>query len=368
LFLSNGNGEDSMAAAIVAELPNDILVEAYPLIGFGNAYKNICPIVGPRLHIPSEGHRKTGSIAKDIKGGMIAGTYKTIKFLRSTKGKYDKIIAVGDSVTPILSVLAGIKIDIYLDVYKNSYAHRYLGIERWAIKKTCNKVYCRDENLAASLRKTGVDAVSKGNIMLDLVPFGQYDVERRKENKFALALLPGSRKTTAKNLKLQIEAIKKIPPPYPDIFVAVADGIQPEELAKETSMQYQRAKTDCKSDLGILNDDELVLHLSGNVAGNLIEAADLVLGQAGTLTFQALGLGRPVISFMGIDDRAKRIADEKLLAGESRIFVSQDADELSAAISNLLQNKNERDRMGQIGKSRIGSTGTLKAVVADIIS
>ncbi|MCF6327785.1 MAG: hypothetical protein L3J21_10910 [Devosiaceae bacterium] len=300
---------------------------------------------------------------------MLAGTFKTIRFLRSIKGKYDKIVAVGDSVTPILSVLAGIKIDIYLDVYKNSYAHRYPGIERWAIKKTCNKVYCRDENLATSLRQAGVNAISKGNIMLDLVPFGQYDIACRRKNKFALTLLPGSRKATAKNLKFQIDAIKKIPKKlYPDIFVAVASGISLEELAKETSMEYHPAKTDNKSDLGTLSDNDLALNLTSNVAGNIIEAADLVLGQAGTLTFQALGLGRPVISFIVTSDRAKRIADEKLLAGESRIFVPQNSNVLSEEISSLLQNKKERDRMGEIGKSRIGSTGTLKAVVADIIN
>ncbi len=358
-----------MAAAVVAELPNDISVEAYPLIGFGNSYKNICPIVGPRLHIPSEGHRKAGSIAKDIKGGMIAGTYKTIRFLRSIKNKYDKIIAVGDSVTPILSVLAGTKIDIYLDVYKNSYAHQYRAIERWAIKKTCNKVYCRDDILAASLRQTGVNAISKGNIMLDLVPFGQYDIKSYRRNRYAVVLLPGSRQTAAQNLKLQIDAIKKIRKTLSfDVFVAVADGVSPDELANVTSMKYHQAKMNNKSDIGHLSDGELVLNLSRNVAGDLIEEADLILSQAGTLTIQALGMGKPVVCFIEEHDRKKRIVDEKTLSGDSKIIVSQNADELSEVIGNLLQNKNERDRMGQIGKSRIGSTGTLKAVVADIIS
>jgi len=369
LFLSNGNGEDSLAAAVVAKLPNDIFVEAYPLIGFGNAYKNICPIVGPRLHIPSEGHRQAGSIAKDVKGGMLTGAFKTVKFLRSIRGEYDKIVAVGDSVTPILSVLAGLKIDTYLDVYKNGYAHKYMKLEQWAIKKACNKVYCRDDILAASLRQSGIDAVSKGNIMLDLVPFGQYNIKPHRKNKLLLALLPGSRKTTAKNLKFQIEAIKKLPKKhYPDIFVAVAGGISLEDLAKETSMTYHRAKTDHKSDLGSLSDSELSLNLTSNVAGDIILAADLVLSQAATLTLQALGMGKPVISFIETHDRPKRINDRKALAGESRIFTSQDINELGEAISALMQNKEERNRMGQIGISRIGSTGTLEYVIADIVS
>ncbi len=367
LFISNGNGEDSMAAAIAKQLPKDILVDAYPIIGFGNSYKDICPIIGPRVHIPSQGHRKAGSIAKDVKGGMVSGTWKTIKFLRSIKAKYDKIIVVGDSVVPILSVLAGLKIDIYLDVYKNGYAHKYLKIEKWAIKKSSKKVYCRDDILADSLRKSGVDAISKGNIMLDLVPFGIYDVEQYCDKKFTLSLFPGSRKTTAINLKFQTEALKRLPKELvPDIFVAVARDISVDELTKVTGMKYFKATTKNLSDLGYLSDGEIKLHLTSDVAGNIIKASDLLLSQAATLTLQALGMGKPVISFLEENDRPKRTEDRKKLAGESRIFVAQNIEEMAKAIEGLLLDKKERDRMGLIGRTRIGTTGTLEAVLMDI--
>ncbi len=369
LIISNGNGEDSMAAAIVKKLPDENLVDAYPMIGFGNAYKNICPIIGPRLHIPSQGHRKAGSIAKDVKGGMISGAWRTIKFLRSMKNRYDKIIVVGDSVVPILSVFAGLKIDIYLDVYKNGYAHKYMSLEHWAIKKSCKKTYCRDDILASSLRQSGVDAISKGNIMLDLVPFGDYDVKSFRDKKFALTLLPGSRKTTAKNLKFQIDALRRLPKELvPDIFVAVAHDISVEELAEVTQMKYHKADSDYSADLGFLSDGELRLNLSNGVAGNIIMASDLLLSQAATLTLQALGLGKPVISFIEEHDRPKRTEDRKKLAGESRVFVTHNIDELSAEIKKLLLDENERDRMGEIGQARIGTRGTLEAVLAGIIS
>lgn len=367
LFISNGNGEDSMAAAIVKQLPKDILVDAYPIIGFGNAYNNICSIVGPRLHIPSQGHRKAGSIAKDVKGGMISGTWKTIKFLRSIKNQYHKIVVVGDSVVPFLSVLAGLKIDIYLDVYKNGYAHKYLKIEKWAIKKSSNKVYCRDDILASSLRKIGVDAISKGNIMLDLVPFGEYNVEQYQDREFTLSLFPGSRKTTAINLRFQIDALKRLPNELiPDIFVAVARDISVDELTNVTQMKYFEATTNNPSDLGFLSDGKLKLHLTSEVAGNIIEGSHLLLSQAATLTLQALGMGKPVISFIEENDRQKRTDDRKKLAGESRIFVSQNIEEMAKAIERLLLDKTERDRMGMIGQTRIGTTGTLEAVLMDI--
>ena len=367
LFISNGNGEDSISAAIIKEIPKELLVDAFPVIGFGSAYKGVCNIVGPVMHIPSEGHRKAGSIAKDIKGGMLSGTWRTIKFLRSIKGKYDKIIAIGDSVVPILCTLAGIKIDIYLDVYKNGYAHKYLKIERWAIKKSCKKTYCRDDVLAASLRKHKINAISKGNIMIDIIPFGEYDVSLHRSKKTAVTLLPGSRKTVARNLKLQVEAIKNLPKKlYPDIFIAVARNISVEELAKATSMKYHGAISKQASDLGYLSDGELKLNLTSDVAGNIIKASDMVLSQAGTLTQQALGMGKPVISFIEAQDRQKRIDDRKKLTAQSHIFVRQDVDELAQTMKGLLGDKKQRDRMGEIGKSRIGSTGTLAAIIADI--
>jgi len=369
LFISNGNGEDSITASIIKNLPKNILVEAYPIIGFGNAYENICPIIGPRLHIPSQGHRQAGSIAKDVKGGMISGTWRTIKFLRSIKGKYDKVIVVGDATIPILSALAGLKIDIYLDVYKNGYAHKYIWLERWAIKKTSLKVYCRDDILAASLRDFGIDAISKGNIMIDIIPFGDYDVKQHRSKKSAIVVLPGSRKTTAENLKFQVDALRKLPKELtPDIFVAVAKDISIDELSQATLMQYYEPISKQAADLGYLSDGNLRLNLSHDVAGNIIEIADLLLSQAGTLALQALGLGKPVISFISDEDRPKRIADRKLLASESHIFTSKDKNELAQIIKKLLLDKKERNRMGKIGVSRIGSTGTLRVVIADIIS
>ena len=69
LIISNGHGEDSIAAEIVRRLPKTIEVNAYPTLGDGRAYKDVCPIVGPRRHLPSEGHRLRGSLIRDALAG-----------------------------------------------------------------------------------------------------------------------------------------------------------------------------------------------------------------------------------------------------------------------------------------------------------
>ena len=69
LIISNGHGEDAIAAQIVGRLPPGFAVEAYPTLGDGLAYRGICPIVGPRAQLPSEGWRNVKhSVARDIGG------------------------------------------------------------------------------------------------------------------------------------------------------------------------------------------------------------------------------------------------------------------------------------------------------------
>lgn len=370
LFIANGLGEDSIAAAIIAKLPSDIEPAAYPVVGSGKAYDGLCPIVGPRAHIPSEGWRHTsGSVARDIKGGMLSSVRPAINFLKEQRGTYDRVVTVGDAVTPLLCRLAGLKIDIYLDVFKSGYAHRYSFLERWLIKSVARRVYCRDDMLAAALRDAGVDAKCAGNIMLDTVPYGRYGIGKRRTHAHMITLMPGSREWTGESLALQLAALKKLPEALmPDIFVAVAGGVDIADLTEATGLQHKKPKTKTGADLGRLEGDGLVVHLARGVAGNLIEESDVVLSQAGTGTQQALGLGKPVITINRADNRPKRMRDEQALMGEGRILVPEDPDALASALTGLLENEDERARRGTIGRERLGGPGTLDAVIADLTS
>ena len=81
LFISNGHGEDAIAAAIVARMPRSVSVEAYPMIGAGNAYTGVCPIVGPRAALASEGWRNVkGSLRRDIATGGLGTVPPAINF------------------------------------------------------------------------------------------------------------------------------------------------------------------------------------------------------------------------------------------------------------------------------------------------
>lgn len=366
LVISNGIGEDSVGAEIVKRLPRTIAAEAYPTLGDGRFYNNVCPIVGPRAHLKSAGSRiDSASLAKDLAGGLLGTIWPALRFLRKARANYDDVLVIGDFIGVGACWLAGIRRVVWIDVYNTGYNRTYLRLERFIIRQTCRTVFCRSQLLADSLKAVGVDARAAGNVMMDTIPVGDYNAAGRRLRLQAVTLLPGSRDNTAENFALQVEAITQLPDDLrPDIFVAVADGITPEELGKAAGMFVHPPSRGDGADLGRLSGRRLHIHLARNSLGALLDESDVVLSQAGTATVQALGLGKPVITFVRDTDRVKRFAEENRLFGEARETVPADAGALSEALKRLLLDRNERERRAEIGRERIGGPGVINDIIA----
>jgi len=371
LFISNGFGEDSIAAAIIRHLPPGLVAEAYPTIGHGQAYAGVCDIVGPRASLPSEGWRNVkGSVARDIlNGGLFSKIGPALRFGRGIRQSYDLAVVVGDIVGVAGCFLVGARGIVYLDVYKTGYGRLYSAAERWLIGHTAAVTFCRSDNLAAPLRAAGRDARSAGNVMMDTIAYGDYNVTPRRRRFTAVALLPGSRQFTAESFALQIEALSLVTPTKrPDIFLALAGSVSLEELAHAAGLTIRPPTTAEAGDAGSLVGSGLTVQVARGAAGNLIAGADLVLSQAGTATVQALGLGKPVITFINPRDRRSRVNDENALFGEARLVVEPDAEHLAAAIEPLLDNPVERKRLGAVGRERIGPPGAIDEIVKAIVA
>jgi uncharacterized protein (TIGR03492 family) len=106
--------------------------------------------------------------------------------------------------------------------------------------------------------------------------------------------------------------------------------------------------------------------MSRGAVGNLIEGTDVVLSQAGTATIQAIGLGRPVITFNAVSDRPKRVRDEQRLFGDAWIRVPGNPGPISRAITRLLRDSALRARLGTLGRDRIGGPGAMTAVIEEL--
>lgn len=369
LFISNGHGEDWIAAAIIARLPKSIEVEAYPMIGAGNAYHKVCPTVGPRASLASEGWRNVkGSFRRDLANGGLMTIPPALRFLRGVVNKYERVIVVGDVTGVLAAYGTGHRGLLYLDVYKTGAARLYSRAERFVIKRACSTVFCRAENLAKLLAEDGVDARSPGNVMMDTIPAGEYDAQGRRTREQAVTLLPGSRALTAESFELQIDALRSLPPELqPDVFLAVASGISIDELARKTGLRRTSMLSAESDDLGDLSDGTLTVHMArGGAMGNLLAASDVVLSQAGTATVQALGLGKPVITFVNPRDRRSRFNDEQNLFGAARTVVQADPAAIGAALQELLQDGEGRRKLAAVGRQNIGGPGAMDAIVEAI--
>lgn len=369
LFISNGYGEDSIAAEIIRRLPRGVIAEAYPTIGDGLAYNNVCAVVGPRAQLASQGWRNVkGSLWRDLASGGLATVLPGLEFCRRVVGHYDRVVVVGDIVGVAGCYLSGHTDIVYLDVYKTGFGRLYWPLERWVIGKATSAVFCRSDRLAAPLRADGIEARCVGNVMMDTVSHGDYDPTARRSHPHAVALLPGSRHYTVESFTLQVEALSMIAPDRrPDIFLALAGSVSLEALAKAAGLAIKGPMTGEAGDGGALIGAGLTVHVARGATGNLIEAADVVLSQAGTATIQALGLGKPVVTFINPRDRRSRVRDENALFGDARVVVPANAESLAEAVETLLADPVERHRLGAIGRERIGGPGAIGAIIDTIL-
>jgi len=356
LFVSNGYGEDSVGAEIVKRLPAGLQAEAYPTLGPGKAYDGICPVVGPRAHLASEGSRVArGTVTRDIATGGLGTLLPGLAFLRQARAAYDHVVVIGDFIGVAGCWLAGMRGITYLDVYKTGYGRPYARIEAWIIGKTCRRVFNRSQKLADTLVARGIDAVAAGNVMMDTITTGDFAAGLRRSRLRAVTLLPGSRAETAANFAVQAAALRKIAEDErPDIFLALAGGVGLEPLAQAAGLTVDGDR--------LVGD--LLIHTARGAMRNMVEASDLVLSQAGTATIQSLGLGVPAITFTRRSDRMKRFLEENRLFGGARLLSSDDPAELAALLRRLLNDPAELQRLGEIGRARIGGPGVIDAIIA----
>ena len=352
LFISNGHGEDSIAAQIIRRLPAGYDVAAYPTLGEGRAYAGVCPIVGPRKSLPSEGHRVRGSLLRDALAGF--GIGPAMRFMRREASGYDAILVVGDLLGVVMCWLAGRRVRLYLDVYKSGYDNAYSPLERWLTARTCDLVLNRDAKLAAQLP----NGRYAGNVMMDTLVTGPYDAAARRRHPRAIAILPGSRDSMRENFAIQLGALRLVPGiENIDLFLALA---RPEDAATLASASGLSRDGDG------LSDATISINTSSGSLGAVLTVSDIVLGQGGTANLQALGLGKPVVTFLAEGTTTRRAARNAALTGDSRIVVERDPPAIAQVLQRLLVDETDRARRGAIGRERMGGPGAIDAIMAEL--
>ncbi len=352
LFVSNGVGEDLIAARIIASLPAaDVAVAAYPLVGVGT-YPPHIPLLDPRRDLPSSGFSLRNGLrglGADLASGIIGLWFAQRRTLAAQRGRFDLAVAVGDVYCLWMARLAAPRAALVATA-DSVRAGAFNPPSRRALRRHASRIFARDPDTAAALVAMGLPAVWLGNVMMDLVqPAGE---------TFGLApevpvvtLLPGSRREAPENAALLAQAATAIADRIPDVRFLMA-------LAPAVSLAAIRERTGTPG---------ARLRLTTDFA-DTVARATVVIGMAGTANEQAAGLGKPVVAFPGPGTQfgPEFLRAQHLLLGDA-VVPARDWRDAADAVVRLLRDSDERDRRGAIGRERMGPPGGAQRIAEALL-
>lgn len=365
LVLSNGAGEDAIAARILMRLPSEVRdsVVCCPLVGAGKALDGQFELVGPRVLPPSEGlFRESWRLAlRDLATGVIAGHWNQLAFLRRQREQVGLTVAVGDLFPVLLAGLSGLRPLLFVGTAKSVYHHPYSAPERFLLRRWTDSAIVRDGATARKLSQQGLLAQWLGNAMMDEVAPTGRPLPLPSEGPL-ITLLPGSRKEAPAVLPFQLEALRRLKERHPELraAVAAAPGADPEELSAGCRGQgWSLHSCPGEGALGLLEMDGWSVPLLQGRLGDLLAGSTAVLGQAGTANEQAAGAGVPVVAYDARSQGSLRWYRKRQvgLLGDAVKVVAKDLDAVVGELDLLLAEPAERQRRGAIGRERMGEAG-----------
>lgn len=358
LVLSNGAGEDAIAASILEHLPSRVQVAVFPLIGAGSAYGSRWRRLGDASAPPSQGlsNQSWRFWLQDLRHGLAGRILNQWRLLRGYPNW--SVLAVGDLVPCALAALAGLRPIYFVGTAKSVYHHAYSWPERYLLKRWVNRALVRDQPTADFLTRHGMRAAYLGNAMMDeTVPCG-LDMGFHR----ALALFPGSRAEAPGELPRQLRIWRRLQSDFPcPAAVAVAPGMDLQKLVPE-GFELRRTGLD-RGVVGWLNDEVALVQ---GALGDLLAHSWVALGQAGTAHEQAVGAGVPVVTLH--PDPEGQLGwyrgRQKGLLGESLLVVSEEEEVAARALVRLALDSSERERRAAIGRERMGEPGGASRMAA----
>jgi uncharacterized protein (TIGR03492 family) len=360
LFITNGHGEDIVAAQIIKYLKGKRLkIDVLPVVGKGNIFKGKrVNVIGPKKALPSGGFalRNYSYLIKDLFAGLLSKVIDQMKAIRANKkGYYALVVGIGDIVPLIYSMITGSKF-IFVGVNKSEFyqklAFNYTGLEKWLLKKYCTLTFARDRKTARSLRSLGIKTMFVGNPMMDAVKdirASEYQ-KIRKGRKKVIGFLPGTREDAYKNI---------------EDFYKIAWQIDQLDKSIKFIMSFPRtlnkhrlAKINKPIDMPMISD-----------FNNVLKSSDLIIGMSGTGNEQAAGVGLPVIAFpgRGAQFNNRFASGQKQLLGDALLLLPRNSRVIAHEAVSLIYNRKRMAKMGNAGRKRMGGPGATKRI-AEMIS
>ena len=388
LFLSNGQGEDLIAATVIERLLREDFaweVRALPLVGEGKAYSGIgIKLLATCRMMPSGGFAGFNLFwwAKDVASGWLGIFKEQIDILKKERAITDIVVCVGDVFPVLLSVLFLKKPIIFLPTAKSDYARFFKDhyrIEKWLMRRFCGLVLPRDKLTASSLKRFGVNAIYIGNVMMDCLKISgeRFGIE---EDRYVVGILPGSKEEAYRNLPIILEAVKIInAKPFlsgkVDFLLALASSLNLERLGQvassrknwilENSIGEERKKGIVAC---LVSSSGIRIKIVQGKFGDVLNSSKVIIGLSGMGNEQAVGLGKAVVSFptRGPQITKNFLYIQRLILGGAISIVEPSAEAVAEEVVTVLSHPEERERVLRIGKERMGNPGAA-ARVADLI-
>lgn len=394
LILSNGHGEDAIAARIAEQIQlthNPPELAILPLVGEGHAYDGLnIPVIGAVQKMPSGGfiYMDSRELLRDLKGGLLQLTLKQYQAIQQWAKDGGKILAVGDIVPLIFAWFSGAeyafvgtaKSEYYLRdendwLASTGWIARQLGSdyypwERWLMSRpNCKAVFPRDQITAKNLQQFSIPAFDLGNPMMDGLGVDS-ELPKNKPEQLTILLLPGSRSPEAgRNWQLILQVVQKVLEQFQNQSLCFLAVIAPSldldplrnALIKENWQENNlnlgdNLLNDPKTLIFQQNDAQLII--SQRTYATCLQLADVAIAMAGTATEQFVGLGKPVFSLPGTGPQFTPAFAQRqtYLLGQSVILVSNPS-EVAKELQLLLNEPKRLLEIAENGKKRLGEPG-----------
>lgn len=367
LFVSNGHGEIAICDRIAMELRGLVPAIEIDHLGLvGDVATRFARDVGPRRRMPSGGLIAMGNAAnllQDLRAGLLRLTLAQWRFLRSVRGRYGVVIAVGDVFALVMASRAGAP-TVYVGTAKSVLVAPYGRFEERLLRRA-DAVFVRDAPTAQRLRSHGVAAEAPGNAIVDLYADGHGGLPQSLTAGFTnvVAILPGSRVHAYDDAVFLTRVFTDVARDRAGLgaVLSIAPGIDAARLrsALHHAAFDVRETPQAFVPFEIARDGRIFARAWSGEAGAVFAGAILVLGQAGTANEAAAAAGLPVIAFdRGIDREHEwyRRRQGRLL-GEALVMASGEAGRAAQSVRELLDDPQRRARLGQIGRERMGAPG-----------
>ena len=378
-MVSNGYGEVAILECIargIRALAPAARVDHLRLVGRApeDAWP---PTVGPQAQMPSGGlvtFWNFRNIWRDLRAGLAVTTLRQFAFLARHRRAYDIAVAVGDVFCLAACRLFARLPTVFVATAKSEYVAPHSGLEA-AIARGAKVVFARDAATAAALAARGVDARFAGNVMMDdVAPTGA--PLPLDASALRVAVLPGSRDDAPSNAAVAVRRLAAIaaaaPRPVQALF-ALAPAVDAEavtDAVRHEGMPLERASARAGA-IARGRRGPLEVVMVRQAFGDVLGAAEIVLGQAGTGNEQAAGMGKPVIAAAEPGRTPDRVGwyrmRQKRLLGDALLVLPDDDDAFARGVLALVADPARMSAMGDAGRERMGGAGAAATIARTVL-